>query len=610
MCGICGIYNLDNSTVSEKEINLMNNEMYLRGPDDSGIYTRNNLGLGMRRLSIIDIEKGQQPMISDDKNIILVFNGEIYNYVELRNELKKKNYKFSTNSDTEVLIYMYKEYGESFLKKLNGMFSICIFDKKLNTLIIARDRFGIKPLFYFLNQKGIIFSSNIKSLKKKLNNIEINNVNFLLYLSLNYVPNSNSIYKNIEKLKPSQYLKIKNKKVEFINYWSLPINKNKFNNNEFNETLKYLLEDSIKIQGRSDVEVASMLSGGIDSSLISILFAKSSDRQIKTFCLDFFGKNRNEGEDAREISKKISSVHFFKEINQDVFFSSIKKISSFLDEPISDSAVVPSFIISEMANKENLKVILSGAGGDELFGGYSRHYQSFKNFFHGVLKIDNKISNQISKILPKKLRNYFFKLSSKSLAYANQTSGINITSLLGIMRNEKLQSEIIYKIESLFEPYLKKEDIDHKEKIMRADLFNYLPDNILSLLDKTTMMNSVEGRVPFLDHRIVEHIFSNNSEIFKEKKLINSKSIIKDIFKEDIPEKILKKEKIGFNAPLDNWRSENFNFFKENFSNDEFYNQFFKKNFNTDSYLFKRENIGFIFSLSLFDEWLKHSNAK
>ena len=149
MCGICGIYNFDNSLVSKEEINLMNNEMYLRGPDDSGIYTRNNLGLGMRRLSIIDLEKGQQPMISEDKNIILVFNGEIYNYVELRDELKKKNYKFSTNSDTEVLIYMYKEYGESFLKKLNGMFSICIFDKRLNTLIIARDRFGIKPLFFF-----------------------------------------------------------------------------------------------------------------------------------------------------------------------------------------------------------------------------------------------------------------------------------------------------------------------------------------------------------------------------------------------------------------------------------------------------------------------------
>ena len=390
----------------------------------------------------------------------------------------------------------------------------------------------------------------------------------------------------------------------------MPNNKNKFNNNEFNEKLKYLLEDSIKIQSRSDVEVASMLSGGIDSSLISILFAKNNDRQIKTFCLDFFGKKQNEGADAKEISKKINSDHFFREINQDIFFSSIKKISSFLDEPISDNAVVPSFIISEMANKENIKVILSGAGGDELFGGYSRHYQSYKNFFHGILKIDNKISNQFSKILPRKLRNYFFKLSSKSLAYVNQTSGINITSLLGIMRDEKLQSEIINEIEILFEPYLKKENIDYKEKIMRADLFNYLPDNILSLLDKTTMMNSLEGRVPFLDHRIVEHVFSNNSEIFNEKKLKNSKSIIKNIFKEEIPERILKKKKIGFNAPLDNWYNENFNFFKKNFSNDEFYNQFFKKNFNTDNYLFKRENTGFLFSLSLFDEWLKHSNAK
>lgn len=608
MCGICGIYNFDNSIVTENEIHLMNEEMYLRGPDDSGIYVKNNLGMGMRRLSIIDLDKGQQPMISNDKNIIIVFNGEIYNYVELREELKKKNYKFLTNSDTEVLIYSYQEYGENFLKKLNGMFSICIYDKKSNTLIIARDRFGIKPLYFFLNQKEIIFASSIKSIKKKINKIKISKTNFLLYLSLNYVPNSNSIYGEIKKLKPAQYIKIKNKKIEFINYWTLPLYKKK-NTHEFNEKLKYLFENSIKIQSRSDVEVGAMLSGGLDSSLVSILFSKNNDNQIKTFCVDFFGKYPNEGLDAKEVANKIKSQHIDREINQDVFFSNIKKISGIIDEPISDSAIIPSFIISEMANKQKIKVILSGAGGDELFGGYSRHYHSFKNFFHGILKCDSKISNKIYKILPKKLQNYFLKLNSKPLAYISQTSGINITSILRNLRNEKFQDELIQEIEILFNPYLKNQNIDHKEKIMRADLFNYLPDNILSLLDKTTMMNSLEARVPFLDHRIVEHIFENNSEIFEEKKFINSKSVLKKIFKNEIPDKIIKKKKIGFNAPLNKWHQESFKNFEENFSNDEFYNQFFIKDFHEKNNLFKKENTGFIFSLSLFDEWLKQNDT-
>ncbi|MAZ07790.1 MAG: asparagine synthase (glutamine-hydrolyzing) [Rickettsiales bacterium] len=610
MCGICGIYNFDNSIVSEKEVKLMNDEMYLRGPDDSGIFNRNNLGIGMRRLSIIDLEKGSQPMFSNDKNIVLIFNGEIYNYIELRNELKDKNYKFLTNSDTEVILYMYKEYGEDFLKRLNGMFSICIFDKKLESLIIARDRLGIKPLFYFLNEKKIVFSSNIKSIKKNLSNIEISNSNFLLYLSLNYVPNSNSIYKDIKKLKPAHYIKIKNKKVEFIKYWNLRLNENELDKKEFEETLKYLLIDSINIQSRSDVEVASMLSGGIDSSLISILFAKNSNRKIKTFCLDFLGKNQNENLDADLVSKKINSEHFFNEIDHNIFFSSLKRISSFLDEPISDNAIVPSFIISEMASKKNIKVILSGAGGDELFGGYTRHYQSFKNLFYGALKLENKFSIQISKLLPKNLKNYFFKLNSKSLAYANETSGVNISSLLQILQNDKMQSEIIYEIENLFEPYLKYKNTEFKKKLMMTDLLNYLPEDILSLLDKTTMMNSIEGRVPFLDHRIVEHIFSYKSEIFQEKKRSNSKSVLKKIFKKEIPEKILSKEKIGFNVPLKAWHKENFNFFKKNFSKNDFYDQFFKKNFSLDDNLSNQENAGLIFSLNLFDEWLKQNNAK
>ncbi len=603
MCGICGIFNFEDTPVLEKEINLMNQEMVLRGPDDFGTYIKNNLGMGMRRLSIIDVDKGQQPMFSNDGKIIIVFNGEIYNYLELKSNLVKKGYKFFTSSDTEVLIKMYEEYGEKFIEKINGMFSICLFDKNINLLLIIRDRLGIKPLFYYYNQKKLLFSSSLKSIKKALSKININQKNFLLFLTANYVPNSESIYDNINKLKPGQYIRIQNKRIKFIKYWNLPYSEKLIKEDEFEENLKSLIINSIKIQSRSDVEVGSMLSGGVDSSIVTTLFAKNIDKKVKTFCLDFVGKNQNENIDAEIVSKKINSDHFNKKIDHNIFYKSLENISGLLDEPISDNAVVSSYIISQMAKKNNIKVILSGAGGDELFGGYSRHYMSFKNLFIGSMQIESNFSNKLSKMLPSSIRNYFYKIKSKSLKYISDTSGVNISSLLNILKDEKILDETIFEIEKIYKPFLEEKKINYKKKIMSTDLLNYLPDNVLSLLDKTTMMNSIEGRVPLLDHRIVEHVYSSDNCIFKNNKLENSKSILKKIFKNDIPNHIYQKPKIGFNAPLDHWRNENISYFRKNFSQNPFYDNFFKKNINEEHVISKKENTGLLFSLIVFDRW-------
>lgn len=606
MCGICGIYNFDSTKVTSREIDLMNNEMYQRGPDDVGSYINSNYGIGMRRLSIIDIQRGKQPMFSEDGNIILVFNGEIFNYIELKKNLSEKNYNFTTNSDTEVVIKAYQEYGEEFLKKLNGMFSICIIDKKKGLILIARDRFGIKPLYYFLSKKKIIFASNLKSIKKQLTSCTISSKDFLLYLSTNYVPASNSIFKNIFKLKPAHYIKIKNNKIQYINYWNLALTKKYKDPKIFNEVLKNLIIDSVKIQSRSDVDVATMLSGGLDSSIISTIFA-DYNKNIKSFCIDFHGKNNNENIDAELISKQIKSEHFYKKINHEDFYSTLKEIAPSLDEPIADNALIPSYIISKMAKKQNIKVILSGAGGDELFGGYARHYHNFRNFFCGILKLNNNLSLKISKILPKKIKNYFLKINSKSIAYINSTSGINISILLQILKNKQIETELIHNIEKIFSPFLNQGN-SYKETIMRTDLLNYLPEDILSLLDKTTMINSIEGRVPFLDHRIAEHIFSNNSEIFSEKNFINSKNVLKNLFSSKLPSKILYKKKVGFNAPLNNWSSQNYNFFSENFSKNSFYENFFKKDFHQNSLLEKKESSGLVFAFNVFDQWFKYND--
>ena len=608
MCGICGVINFDDSRVSEKEINLMNHEMVLRGPDDFGTYVNNNLGMGMRRLSIIDVNKGHQPMFSNDGKIIIVFNGEIYNYLELKSDLIKKGYTFSTTSDTEVLIKMYEEYGERFIEKINGMFSICIFDKNINLFLIIRDRLGIKPLFYYYNKKKLYFSSSLKSIKKVLSNININKKNFLLYLTANYVPNSESIYSDINKLKPGKYIRIQNNRIQIIKYWNLP-NSNKFSkDDEFEQHLKNLILNSIKIQSRSDVEVGSMLSGGVDSSIVTSLFAKNIDKKIKTFCLDFIGKNQNENNDAQIVSKNINSDHFSKNVDYKIFYESLEKISNLLDEPISDNAIISSYFVSEMAKKNNVKVVLSGAGGDELFGGYSRHYQSFKNFFIGAICVESNSANKLVKMLPINMRNYFFKIKSKSLKYINDTSGVNISSLFSIIKDGKILDETIFQIEQIYKPFLEQKTVNYKKKVMSTDLLNYLPDNVLSLLDKTTMMNSIEGRVPFLDHRIVEHIYSSNNCIFKNNKFNNSKIILKKIFKNDIPNHIYEKPKIGFNAPLNNWKNENFNYFKKNFSENSFYYDFFNKNFTKEDFLSRKEYTGLLFSLIVFDKWLISNN--
>ena len=610
MCGICGIYNFNNLEVLDKDIHSMNAEMHLRGPDDSGLYIRNNIGMGMTRLAIIDVKLGHQPMLSKDGEIVLVFNGEIYNYVELKRDLEKIGYQFFTNSDTEVIIFLYKEYGEEFISKLNGMFTISLFEKKKNKFLIIRDRIGIKPLFYLLNDKKLIFASSIKSIKKISYDFTISEKNFLLFLTLNYIPNSDSIYNNIKKLKPGYYIKIENNKVKFVNYWSLPKFKKNINELEFERILENLITDSIKIQSRSDVEVGSMLSGGLDSSVITTLFAKNVKNKIKTFCVDFTGKKLNENDDAEKVSRSISSDHFYKKIDSSLFFSSLKKITNLLDEPVSDNAIVPSFIISEMAQANNTKVILSGAGADEIFGGYSRYYQTFKSIFFGILRLDNNFSRKISKLIPTHLRNNFYKLNNESIAYTNNTSGVNISYLFELLKNNKtLENQIIAEIEMIFNPFINNNTASYKENLMRADLANYLPDNILSVLDKTTMMHSIEGRVPYLDHRIIEHVFSYNSKVFSEKKFSNAKSIIKKIFNKQIPKKIIKKNKIGFNAPLNNWYKENYNYFKSNFSNSNFYDHFFKKNFNSDISLSKKGNEGLVFNLNIFDEWLKHNHG-
>ena len=606
MCGICGVYNFNSLGVNSNDLKLLNSEMILRGPDEEGYFLNNNFGMAMRRLSIIDIENGSQPMFSEDKNISLIFNGEIYNYIELRKELKLNGVKFKSNSDTEVLLKLYEINGESFVNKINGMFAICIFDKLKNKILVYRDRLGIKPLFFLKNEKNIVFSSNLNSIKSYLKSTEKSKLNFSLFLLLNYFPSNETVYENIQKLKPGEFIKIENNKFSINKYWEVnEIKKENLKKDEINYNIQKLIENSVKINLRSDVKVGTLLSGGIDSSIISYEASKYLKEQ-NTFCVNFKDKKNNEGDDAKKFSQFINSKHQNLDLEIADFFHTLAHISKISDEPHADSAIVPSYLISKEAKSKNVKVLISGAGGDEIFAGYSRHYSSFRNLFFGILSNIEFFDDKLITIFPYTIQNYLYKLKSKKIAHLSNMSGQNFGVVFSLIQNKEIKEFILNYFEKLFFRISDKIHNKHNfDNILTTDLENYLPDNILLSFDKMTMLNSVEGRVPFLDHRIVELLYGNNINVTLGQNFKNSKKILRNIYQKKLPNYIFKKNKIGFNAPLGDWKKYNQKFFNENFKINDFYCDIIdmkKLNKNIDNPNFN----SFIYSLNVYDQWFKY----
>jgi len=376
MCGICGITNFFNCPVKTDELKAMISPMKHRGPDDEGYYLEGNTGIAMCRLSIIDVEKGHQPISNEDQSIWVVLNGEIYNYIEIRKYLKKKGHVFRTNSDTEVIVHLYEEKGLNALEYLNGMFAFALYDSQLKGLWLVRDRLGIKPLYYVELNKRFMFSSDLNSINT-LHRFDIDEGSFLKYLGFAYIPTPNTIYKNVKKLYPAQYLWIKNGNITCNRYWTLP-EKQMWNggNCEAKVKLEELLADSVKLQLRSDVPLGVFLSGGLDSSGIVAFASKAGFNQLNTMTINFKSKNGEDSKFAREVSSQYESIHTEIDFGWDTLVKELDELINFLDEPVSDSAIIPTFLLSKIARDKGIKVILTGAGGDEIFGGYLRHHQS------------------------------------------------------------------------------------------------------------------------------------------------------------------------------------------------------------------------------------------
>jgi len=548
MCGIFSIVNLDGDSVSETLLSLMSKKMYHRGPDDGGMFIDSNVGIGMRRLSIIDVEGGHQPIANETKDVHIVLNGEIYNYKELRSDLIKQGHEFSTNSDVEVLVHLYEEYGCECIEKLNGMFAFVLYDQKNKKIWIARDRLGIKPLFYYYDDSRLVVGSDLSSVNAIVRQ-KIDRYSMVLYLGHSYVPAPKTIYKNISKLMPGEQIEIENNTIKISRYWTVDDYSEKgIEKQKAIGLLRKALDETIKLQTRSDVPVGLFLSGGVDSSAIAALTKEvRAECQFYTFTVDFVDKSSEDPKYAEEVGREINSIHHLIEVTESDQINALGRLMSKMDEPVSDSAIVPTYIISEKAKELGVKVMLTGAGGDEVFGGYARHF----NGKFGSAAWLTSLPTLVKKILfipfylfNKKLH---WRLSNSQNNFLYSISGVNVELLKESLIDSSYYDRLLNGFLKDFKLSLSKDSYSK----MKLDIKNYLHNNILSITDKATMAASIEGRAPLLDHNLVELSFKMPEQL----NLLNGveKGLFKESVKNLISKGILERKKDGFNPPIYSW---------------------------------------------------------
>ena len=551
MCGICGITGSDDKNLIKKMTNIMPH----RGPDDDGYYFDENISLGHKRLSIIDLKSGKQPIHNEDQSLWIVFNGEIYNYLQLRNSLEKKGHRFYTNTDTETIIHSYEEYGNDFVKVLRGAFAFAIYDTEKKKLILARDRLGIKPLYYSIHNENFYFASEIKSL---LENEELERKICLdslnQFITFRYVTGSKTLFENIYKIPAGHILEYSNKDIKIFKYWDLKENIEYKNEEYFYKNLRKLLELSVKKRLMSDVPLGVYLSGGLDSSSITAMMSKYTDEPIKSFSVGFGEGLPNELDYAKTAANHFQTDHLEIDVELNDTIKNLPKIIWHLDEPIGDPAVVPTYFISELA-KKSVSVVLTGEGSDELFTGYLRYkmmlnIQKYADFIPDFIK--KNIIRNLTNLLPNSSN---LKKSLSFFQYPNEINRyLSVISLFD--DNEAIKvSKFKFKKEigaETIKRYFEK--INSRfllNRILYHDIKTVLAEDFLMKLDKMTMAKSVEGRVPFLDKEIAEFSMTIPPNLKLNK--YNEKYVLKRAMKDIIPKVILKRKKRGYDVPIDAW---------------------------------------------------------
>ncbi|MBI1923531.1 asparagine synthase (glutamine-hydrolyzing) [Candidatus Poribacteria bacterium] len=554
MCGICGVYyQHPERAIDKNTIQKMCNLMRHRGPDEDGFYLNGNVALGMRRLKIIDLTTGSQPIFNEDGSIAVVFNGEIYNYPDLRQLLFKKGHTFYTKTDTEVIVHLYEEYGEDFLTFLNGMFAIAIWDDRKKQLLLARDRLGEKPLHYSINDEGILFASEMKSiLCHPLLKQELDLEAIYYYFTFYYIPAPFTIYKHVKKLPAGHYLTYKNGKATIKKYWDFSYQPDDSKDEAyFADALYERLKESVRLRLVSDVPLGAFLSGGIDSSTIVGVMSTLMDQPVKTFSIGFEESSHNELDYARVVAQHFQTSHH-EFIVRPSAIDLVEKLVWHFDEPFGDSSAIPTYLVSKIA-REHVTVALSGDGGDELFAGYDRYQMVLqrRKWYRMPQSLRRFVAHQIGDWLPPTARGKEFLQSLALDEFRHFCLGLREG------RNRELFSKDFLKsidgLDAFAIPrwYSLEPSQEYLNPFLFFDTKVYLPDDILVKVDRMSMANSLETRVPFLDHNLVE--FAATIPCHLKIRGGISKYILKRSMNKFLPPALLSRGKHGFTLPVDLW---------------------------------------------------------
>jgi asparagine synthase (glutamine-hydrolysing) len=560
MCGICGKF--DPTGVSEKAICSMMEALRHRGPDDQGLYLDGPVGLGHQRLSIIDLGQGHQPMTNGDGSLWIVFNGEIYNYQGLRQQLQASSHQFTTNSDTEVILHLYQEKGEDCVKDLRGMFAFAIWDARERTLFLARDHLGQKPLFYVHQGDRFAFASEIKALLADDPSLREMNCEALhQYLTLRVIAPPRTMYSRVHKLPPGHTLTFKDGQVKIERYWDLRYVPNfQSSEEELVDELEQRMLETVRYHMVSDVPVGAFLSGGMDSSIVVGMMSRLADRPVKTFSVGVPYGDYSELPYARAIADKYHTEHY----EEDIFPSLVRILPDLvwhLDEP-SDPLSACSYYISEMASRE-VKVVLGGDGGDELFGGYDRYYGNRYLEYYALLPkaLRQHLMGQVVRLVPD---GFWYKSLSQKLKWVNELSFVEperryARSLGHFYFTEKFR-ESLYgdRLTQAIAKFDAEEQISHYfaadnaadvlNKMLYADSMIRLPDHSVMILDRTTMAHGLEARAPFMDHQLAEFVATLPPSL--KIKGRTRRYIQTRIAERYLPPEVLHRKKIGFSSAL------------------------------------------------------------
>jgi len=565
MCGISGIFEFDQARTIEREaVHRMNESLRHRGPDDEGIFVQLGIGLGHRRLSIIDVAGGHQPISNEDGTIWVLLNGEIYNYTDLYQELLTRGHRFTTRSDTEAIVHLYEEYGERCFARLRGMFAIAIWDSNTRRLLLARDRVGKKPLYYFADRDRCIFGSELKAILAADNLPRaIDPLAVCDYFSLSYIPAPKTVYKSVRKVLPAHYLVVSPAGLREVPYWRLSFS-NVQNHSEADwcELLRQQLCEATRIRLMSEVPLGAFLSGGVDSSSIVGMMSRLMDRPVTTCSIGFSAQEYDESEFAREVAMRFKSDHH-EDVVEVEALDVLDKLAWHYDEPFADSSAVPTYYVSKIARRL-VTVALGGDGGDENFAGYRRYvFDRMENRMRSVVpaSVRSTVFGQLGRWYPglawapRPLR---AKATLQSLSrsplegYFNSISVFRPDEKALLFTRDFQQHLADYDSLDVLKKYYDEADtMDPLSRIQYVDIKTYLPDDILTKVDRASMAVSLEVRAPILDHKFMELAASIPSDLKLRGK--TGKYIFKKAMEPLLPQDILYRPKQGFAIPLDRW---------------------------------------------------------